>query len=383
MADAALIYLEIGNALIHSNQSEGKGYYHRALELQPENEDVLSRSAYAYSEAGLRKEAQSVFTTLTKMFPNNIDYREQLEELAGPASAAPVAVPTLPKEAIVFSTDELSTLNFGDEEAAEPSIAQEHMLDFDAGLNLTEAAAPEEEHTLDFQIEDHGAITWTSDTQENFLTADVTAQSQSLDFNFADESQAPAAPQPTAAPASGGFFDLASRLDTSFSFEQNVGGVQPQPPSSLKIQASEKLATSEVKDIVKEFKQGVLEEVGAEDYETHYELGISYKEMSLLDDAIEELKLASLEPSKFVECQSVIALCYLEKGDYNQAIQALQEARARVGKGEQRYQDLTYQIASSYEDGGRVSEAAHIFQELFQINPGYRDVKNRLNRLLA
>ena len=389
MADAALIYLEIGDALIHSNLNEGKGYYQRALELQPDNEDVLSRSAYAYSEAGLRKEAQSVLTTLTKMFPSNIDYREQLEELAGPAPVAHAA-PTLPKEAIVFSTDELSTLNFGDEEAAEPEIAQEHMLDFDAGLNLTEAAAPEEEHTLDFQIEDHGAIAWTSDAQEaaqdNFLTADVTAQSQSLDFNFADESpapQAPAAPQPIAAPSSGGFFDLASRLDTSFSFEQNVGGIQPQPPSSLKIQAPEKLATSEVKDIVKEFKQGVLEEVGAEDYETHYELGISYKEMSLLDDAIEELKLASLEPSKFVECQSVIALCYLEKGEYNQAIQSLQEARARVGKGEQRYQDLTYQIASSYEDGGRVSEAAHIFQELFQINPGYRDVKNRLNRLLA
>jgi hypothetical protein len=35
--------------------------------------------------------------------------------------------------------------------------------------------------------------------------------------------------------------------------------------------------------------------------------------MSLLDDAIEELKLAALEPSKFVECQGIIALCYLEK----------------------------------------------------------------------
>ena len=105
--------------------------------------------------------------------------------------------------------------------------------------------------------------------------------------------------------------------------------------------------------------------------------------MALLDDAIEELKLASLEPSKFVECQSVIALCYSEKGEYAQAIQALQEARARVNKGEQRYQDLTYQIASSYEEDGRVTEAAHIFQELFQMNPGYRDVKARLNRLLA
>jgi len=401
MADAALIYLDIGDALVQSDLNEGTEHYQRALELQPDNEEILSRVAYSYSELGLRKEAQGVFSSLAKMFPKNPDYREQLELLAGPAPApAPVAAPVLPKEAIVFSTDELSSLNFGDEEAAaEPSIPQEHMLEFDTGsFDLTDVGASTESgNSLDFQIEDHGSIAWTSETQteapEENLSVDFSAQSQSLDFDFADRAPtaqpltlppaAPSTPQPAARPAAGGFFDLASRLDTSFSFEQNVGGAQLQQAPSLKIQAPEKLATSEVKDIVKEFKQGVLEEVGAEDYETHYELGISYKEMSLLDDAIEELKLASLEPSKFVECQSVIALCYLEKGEYNQAIQALQEARARVSKGEQRYQDLTYQIASSYEEGGRVSEAAHIFQELFQINPGYRDVKNRLNRLLA
>ncbi|GAK53056.1 tetratricopeptide repeat protein [Candidatus Moduliflexus flocculans] len=393
MVDAALIYLDIGDALIQSNQTEGKEHYQRALALQPENEDVLSRIAYSYSESGLRKEAEGVFATLSKMFPKNPDYREQLELLAGPAPS--VATPTLPKEAIVFSTDELSSLNFGDEEVAEPSIGQEHMLEFDSNsFNLTDVGASADHHSLDFQIEDQGSISWTSDTDEETFAPDVAAQSQSLDFDFEEKTPAvqpspppavtpPSQPVAQPAPSSGGFFDLASRLDTSFNFEQNIGGAQPQQTASLKIQAPEKLATSEVKDIVKEFKQGVLEEVGAEDYETHYELGISYKEMSLLDDAIEELKLASLEPSKFVECQSVIALCYLEKGEYNQAIQALQEARARVGKGEQRYQDLTYQIASSYEDGGRVSEAAHIFQELFQMNPGYRDVKNRLNRLLA
>ena len=79
----------------------------------------------------------------------------------------------------------------------------------------------------------------------------------------------------------------------------------------------------------------------------------------------------------------LIALCYVEKGDYDQAIHALHEARARVDERGERYQDLTYQIATSYEQDGRTGEAAHIFQELFQINPGYRDVKTRLNKLLA
>ena len=60
----------------------------------------------------------------------------------------------------------------------------------------------------------------------------------------------PTAPKPS---GGGGFFDLASRLDTSVSFDQ-VEAVAPAPAPNLKIQGSEKLATSEVKDIVKEIR---------------------------------------------------------------------------------------------------------------------------------
>jgi hypothetical protein len=46
-------------------------------------------------------------------------------------------------------------------------------------------------------------------------------------------------------------------------------GQMPQQRDSggIKVEGSEHLALSEIDDIVKEFKQGVLEEVGTEDYE--------------------------------------------------------------------------------------------------------------------
>ena len=100
-----------------------------------------------------------------------------------------------------------------------------------------------------------------------------------------------------------------------------------------------------------------------------------------LDDAIEELKLASLEPSKFVECQGVIALCYFEKGEHEQAIKAFQKARERIEDQGEKYQDLTYQIATIYEQNKDHTEAIQEFQELFKINPNYRDVKQRLKKL--
>ena len=392
MEDAALIYVDIGEVVLRDDINAAQNHFTRAMELQGDDEEILSRIGYAYAEQELPKEATPIFQKLLQISPDNIDYKEQLELLSGesapttPPKTTTAAAPA-PAPVIDFNEDDLSSLNFGDEEESQDDG---HTLDFPVGddSSLSELSAPSgaDEHSLDFQIEDHGAISWDSgDEQELPQTAPESSQSgsNSLDFDVSNES--PATPQapPSAPESTGSFFDLASKLDTSIDFSQEAGQSQAAQAPSLKVQAPEQLATSEIGDIVKEFKQGVLEEVGAEDYETHYELGISYKEMALLDDAIEELRLASLEPSKFVECQSVIALCYAEKGDYERAIQSLEEARSRVNKQEDRYQDLTYQIAASYEQDGRSGEAAHTFQELFQLNPGYRDVKARLNKLLA
>ncbi len=388
--DAAEIYVDIGDVIIQENFQEGHSYYHRAIELQPESEKILSRIGYSYADLDMREDAAKIFQQLQAMFPDNIDYKEQIDMLAEAVSPAPSQQPTSPSLSIEFSEEELTSLNFGEDESAQETTLDFQVENLEGEITDISQQGGGDDHTLDFHIEEQGAISWDHDADaQNTVAAppsgDAATDSNTLDFSLEDSSAAPASQSATAESATG-FFDLASKLDTSVQFDH--GGIPPaqnfssQAPN-LKIKAPEKLATSEIGDIVKEFKQGVLEEVGAEDYETHYELGISYKEMSLLDDAIEELQLASLEPAKFVECQSVIALCYIEKGDYDQAIQSLQEARARVEQRGERYQDLTYQIAASYEQGGRQGEAAHLFQELFQINPGYRDVKTRLNRLLA
>ena len=390
--DAAVIYIDIGDVVLRKEVETGQKYYARALELQPENEEILSRIGYAYTDLNMKAEAADIFRTLIRLFPGNIDYTEQLEELTSEPATQEVV---LEEASIDFAEEELSSLNFGDETGAEPQ--ENHVLDFqidDAGLTgLSDEGSEEtgaEDHSLDFAIDDQGAISW-EDGQAQETEASQEQADAMLDFpsggEASDESLETLQQEQEPAPApSSEFFDLAGRLDTSA--RQQGGPPQWRPDvspreASLKIEGSEQLALSEIDDIVKEFKQGVLEEVGTEDFETHYELGISYKEMSLLDDAIDELKLAALEPSKFVECQGIIALCYLEKGETELALQAFQEARARVEPQGDKYQDLTYQIASIYEEDERITEAAQVYQELFQINANYRDVKRRLKRLMG
>ncbi len=384
--DAATIYAEIGDVVIRKDIENGKAYYQRARELQPENEDILARIGYSYSELDMRQEAADIFNTLLEIFPDNLDYREQIEEFTG---ASP---PSLQKEvgvpSVEFSEEELTSLNFGDETGADIQAPQDNLVDFQLGDADIAAQGDQgkEDHTLDFQIEDQGTISWEDDTagQVSSSPADHT-----LDFPEAAASDHQLELQPDESPGqmaqessqSSDYYDLASRLDTSTQLGQHYD--QQSEPESLKVEAPEQLATSDIGDIIKEFKQGVLEEVGTEDYETHYELGISYKEMSLFDDAIEELKLASLEPSIFVDCQSVIALCYIEKGEWKKAVRAFQEERTKVAQGSEKYQNLTYQIANTFEKEGKTDEAAQSYQELFQINPNYQDVKRKLKTLLA
>ncbi len=381
--EASAIYIEIGKVLAQDDFKEGKTYFQKALDLQPESEQILSEIGYAYIDLDMRQEAVEIFGQLHDLYPDNIDYREQVDELSE-APATPQKAPPVVQEAetapageisIDFSEDELSALNFGDEPAPDAQMPQDNVIE----LPVSEVNQPAVgDHSLDFQIEDQGAISWESETPAQ----DSSSQNDhSLDFSMGEPAEQPAAVAPVGGDSqSGEFFDLADKLEMAAQPQQAIG---VEPPSSLKVEAPEELATSDVGDIVKEFKQGVMEEVGTEDYETHYELGISYKEMDLLDDAIEELKLASVEPAIFVDCQSVIAMCYHEKGEYGHAVQALQEARAKVKKGSEKYQDIIYQIGSTYETQDNAYEAVQIYQELFQINSNYRDVKQKLKKLLG
>ena len=48
--DAAVIYIDIGDVVLRKEVETGQKYYARALELQPENEEILSRIGYAYTD---------------------------------------------------------------------------------------------------------------------------------------------------------------------------------------------------------------------------------------------------------------------------------------------------------------------------------------------
>lgn len=122
----------------------------------------------------------------------------------------------------------------------------------------------------------------------------------------------------------------------------------------------------------------VNEEIGDTDLEARYNLGIAYKEMGLLDEAVTEFRLAMRKPELFVGAGSLLADTLADRADFDGALAVLEAVLAASTGGEEVRRDVRYHKAVLLENAGRQDEAREIFREIQEKTPGYRDVVTRL-----
>ncbi len=170
------------------------------------------------------------------------------------------------------------------------------------------------------------------------------------------------------------FFNLAEELEKELGDEAVV-------EESAEISAPQGEVSLE--EIFREFKKGVEQQLSAEDYETHYNLGIAYKEMGLVDEAIGEFQLASKDAGRAVECCSMLGHCFLEKGMPQLAIQWFRKGLETPSIGELATAGMLYDLARVYQDTGDMDSAYKTYQEVYGLNANYRDVVQRVKELDA
>jgi tetratricopeptide (TPR) repeat protein len=136
-----------------------------------------------------------------------------------------------------------------------------------------------------------------------------------------------------------------------------------------------------------EEREGVLElsrravvenAIGAEDFETHRDLGIAYKEMGLNDDAIQEFKMVMKAPGKEIECHILIGQCYSEKGMQSEAISQFKKALYVEGISEREQLSLYYELGVAYERLDDWREALYYFEKVSKKDARFRDVEKRV-----
>ncbi len=138
-----------------------------------------------------------------------------------------------------------------------------------------------------------------------------------------------------------------------------------------------------------DLKQELEEDSAApdEDPETHYNLGVAFREMGLLDEAIAELQKVCQAADRgqalpqIMQTYTWLAQCFLDKGVPEAAIRWYEKALKLPSLDLDTQTALHYELGTSYEAAGNKVEALQHFMEVYGNNIDYRDVAERVKAL--
>jgi tetratricopeptide (TPR) repeat protein len=127
----------------------------------------------------------------------------------------------------------------------------------------------------------------------------------------------------------------------------------------------------------------VAETVKAEDSDTHYDLGIAYKEMGLLDDAVHEFETATrgTNRKKEVDALSMIGLCRMQQGRSKEAIEALRRALRSDYLTRDAGKAIHFDLGAAFEAAGQPEVALWYLHKVVKVDGAYRDVSRRVASL--
>jgi pilus assembly protein FimV len=140
-------------------------------------------------------------------------------------------------------------------------------------------------------------------------------------------------------------------------------------------------------ELKSELEEDQAATASAEDPETHYNLGVAFREMGLLDEAIGELqKVCQIVEHgqafpQLMQTYTWLAQCFLDKGVPQAAIRWYEQALKLPGIDGETCIALHYELASAFEAAQNRPAALNHFMEVYGTNIDYRDVAERIKAL--
>lgn len=208
------------------------------------------------------------------------------------------------------------------------------------------------------------------------LTAEVEGGGAAVPVDFVDESAfvAESMEMPTV--------EAMPSLDATLS--------PPPPPPAVAVAKQARVADANITAMFGEFMDDASAEAPAshdDDFETHYNLGVAYKEMWLWDEAIEQFQKAAelTSPSDgtphYLECCNMLGHCLTQKGVPRAAVLWFRKALALPALSVDESQALHFDLAGAYELAGDIDRALDTYSEVYGVDVSYRGVADKLREL--
>jgi tetratricopeptide (TPR) repeat protein len=183
----------------------------------------------------------------------------------------------------------------------------------------------------------------------------------------------PPSPKPSAKPADDGYVNLADWL------------ADDAAPRDTRMRVKEPTVTgdedADFDQLLQNFREGVARSLGDDDYESHYDLGVAYKEMGLLDDAVAEFQRALRSPTHRLPAYEALGQCFLEQGSFPVAVTVLSRALHEPGLDDEQRVGVLYLLGYACEALQRRDEARSYYQRVYATDIHFRDVAERLTAL--
>jgi tetratricopeptide (TPR) repeat protein len=173
---------------------------------------------------------------------------------------------------------------------------------------------------------------------------------------------------------SGEFVDLSAMI---------LDDELPERDTRMKVADEEPTGDEEqdFQDMLQRFKQGIDENIDEADFQAHYDLGVAFKEMGLLDEAIAELQKALRASEGKLRSSEALGVCFVEKGAYVVAESILRRALDLPASGDQERLGILYWLGRALEEQGKRAEARDLYGRVFAVDIRFKDVGARTKAL--
>ncbi len=314
------------------------------------------------------------------------DLKRRFQRAAGMAAEELAAAPPVPPAEFTIPMAEVEPAPSAEtapaqlEEEPEAAPAVEEVDLTEEWAALTQVAAEAREEALASAPAGPQASEGSTEAEPTVLEP----AEEAVEYEPEPVASLPAAPAAESAMSSDQFLsELAAEVDELTPRQPAPEAVapsnhEPAPPAQEE-------SIEQLREVFQEFR-AELGEMGAEeeDLETHYNLGIAYREMGLLEEAIGEFqKVAKLigqgRPFRYVmQCYTLLGLSFMEKAEPKIAAMWYERALQTPGLDQESILALRYDLGIAQELAGETQAALESFSQVYAMNIDYRDVAERL-----